>query len=106
MLSIKDIQSDPLSFTGEITINGIVASFAPDDYMIFGVKDTAELLACRNLYCDAFMLPVRYIGNGGTPEIADEVNITGSWMETDEGFIFEVTKIDVRRNIAHILTGG
>ena len=103
ILSINDIQSDPLAFTGEITINGVVAAFSPYDQTVFGIKDTAELFACRNLECGAFMLPVKYTGNGSMPELADEVNVTGSWKQVDDGFIFEVTKIDVKRNVMKIL---
>jgi len=106
ILSINDIQSDPLSFTGELRINGIVALFADDDFSVFGIMDTAELLFCKDLYCGAFTLPVKYVGGGAIPELADEVDITGSWSDFDGSIIFEATDIVVKRNIMPILTGG
>jgi len=103
ILSINDIQSDPLAFTGEIIINGVVSVFSPFDEKMFGIKDTAELLFCKNLDCGSFMLPVKYIGEGAMPKLADEVNITGSWKEVEDGFIFEVTEIEVKRNVMAII---
>jgi hypothetical protein len=107
VLTIKDIQGDPLSFTGEITITGINAGFYPPDPSIFFVVDTAELLACKSLGCGAFQLPVIYAGSSPMPELADEINITGSWGEYSVGEesipIFVVTKIDVKRNIMSLL---
>jgi len=108
ILSINDIQSDPLAFTGALTINGVTAVFSEDDPMVFGIKDTAELLFCRDLYCDAFTLPARYVGDGPMPVLADEVDVVGSWGEYEGRFILEVTEISVKRNIMPILirSGG
>ena len=111
VLDIKDIQNDPLSFTGEIVITGINAGSFQNDPNIFFVMDTAELLACKNLQCGAFQLPVIYKGDGPMPEVADEVNITGSWgkyeVEGENGMesvdIFEIAKMDVKRNIMNLL---
>ncbi|MCL1866293.1 MAG: hypothetical protein FWF82_02670 [Oscillospiraceae bacterium] len=106
ILAICDIQSDPLAFTGELVLNGIYAGrFAEDttDEDIFYIKDKKELLFCKNLYCDAYRLPAVYVGDGEIPEIADEVNITGSWGVRDESDVFEITKIEVLRNVKHVL---
>jgi len=105
-LSINDIQSDPLSFTGELKINGVVALFSDDDSSVFGIKDTAELLFCKDLYCGAFALPVRYVGGDPIPELADEVDVTGSWGEYEGNILFEATAITVKRNVMPILSGG
>jgi len=106
ILAIRDIQTDPLSFTGEIIVNGIVAVIAHDDDTIFGIMDTAELLSCKNLSCGAFILPVKYVGGGTVPELADEINVTGSWIESEAGFIFEVAEVEIKRNVMSILMGG
>ena len=108
-LQIADIQSDPLSFGGEITISGINAGIYPNDPKVFFVMDTAELIACKNMQCGAYRLPVIYKGDGPMPEIADEVDITGSWGKYEENGqevdIFEVAQIDVKRNIMNLLGG-
>jgi len=106
ILSINDIQSDPLSFTGEIKINGVVSIFSDDDSSVFGIMDTAELLFCKDLYCGAFTLPVKYVGNASIPELADEVDVVGSWDEYEDSIIFEITDITVKRNIMPILTNN
>jgi len=103
VLSINDIKSDPLSFTGKITISGTAAAFAQQDSTIFGVVDTAELITCKNLNCGAFMLPVKYTGSSRMPELADVVEITGSFVSYQGGHIFEVTSLTVMRNIRNIL---
>ncbi|MCL2529287.1 MAG: hypothetical protein FWE41_03030 [Coriobacteriia bacterium] len=110
-LTINDIQTDPFSFTGEIVITGVNAGFFHDDPQVFFVVDTAELLACKDLACGAFQLPVIYEGGGGLPELGDEVVITGSWgtyrVQGQGGIedvdIFEITKIEVKRNIMNLL---
>ena len=110
-LAIDEIKADPLSFTGEITITGVNAGFAQQDPKIFFVVDTAELLTCKNLQCGAYQLPVIYKGEGPMPEIADEVDIVGNWgkyeVDGEKGKesvdIFEITKIDVKRNIMNLL---
>jgi len=106
-LAISDIQYDPLSFTGEISLTGInVALYMPDP-TIFFLMDTEELLLCKNLQCGAFQLPVTYTGSDPMPELADEVVITGSWVEyVEDGnsiTIFGATSITVNRNVMDIL---
>jgi hypothetical protein len=102
VLAIRDIESDPFAFTGTLTINGIVTEFAEGG--IFGLKDTQEILFCLNLECDSFMLPVKYAGD--LPQIADEVNVTGRWSDTEDGVVFEATAFAVRRNIMQLIERG
>ena len=105
-LSINDIQSDPLSFTGKLRINGVVSVFSDEDSSVFGIMDTAELLFCKDLYCGAFALPVRYVGGDPILELADEVDVIGIWAEYEDSIIFEVTDIAVKRNIMPLLTNN
>ena len=106
-LAVNDIQHDPLSFTGEISITGISVGTYPQDPTVFFLMDTDELLACKNMQCGAFQLPVVYKGSSPVPELADEVVITGSWAKYEEGGhsvdIFEASDISVRRNVMEIL---
>ncbi|MDR0272465.1 MAG: hypothetical protein LBI27_04025 [Clostridiales bacterium] len=104
ILSIYNIQNDPLAFTGVIKIDGVASSFSESDATFFTVMDTNELLACRNLYCGAYAMPARYSGSDPLPELADMVDITGSFVQTDDGYYFEVTELVVRQNIMHRLT--
>ena len=103
-LSINDVQSDPLSFTGEIKINGIAATFSEQDKTFFTIRDTAELMTCRDLYCGAYELPAKYTGGKPLPVLADVIDATGSFVKTDTGFHFAVTDFEVRRNIMKLLT--
>ena len=103
-LSINDIQSDPLSFTGEIKINGVAAAFSEADETFFGIMDTAELMACKDLYCGAYTLPAKYTGSDPMPELADVVDVTGSFVKTDAEFYFAVTDFEVRRNIMRLIS--
>ena len=106
-LAIRDIQSDPFAFTGELRINGVVTEFFEDDTTIFNLKDTAETLVCLNLICDSFRLPVIYVGGGDIPQIADEIDIIGHWSEIDGGVvIFEASSFEVRRNIMRLIERG
>ncbi|MCL2808366.1 MAG: hypothetical protein FWD27_09520 [Coriobacteriia bacterium] len=106
-LAINDIKSDPFAFTGVLNITGVNAGFYQPDAKVFFIVDTEELLACKNLQCGAFQLPAIYTGEGPLPELADELTITGSWGEYEiDGEsvpIFEVEKIDIQRNIMHLL---
>jgi len=106
ILNIRDIQSDPFAFTGELTINGIVTDFYESDTTIFRLKDTVEMMVCLQLDCDTFRLPVRYIGGGELPQVADEINITGRWSNIDEVVIFDATNIEVKRNIMPVIERG
>ena len=103
-LSINDIQSDPLSFTGEIKINGVAAAFSEADETFFGIMDTAKLMACKDLYCGAYTLPVKYTGSNPMPKLADVVDVTGSFVKTDTEFYFAVTDFEVRRNIMRLIS--
>ena len=103
-LSINDIQSDPLSFIGEIKINGVAAAFSADDETLFGIKDTTELMFCKDLYCDAYMLPAKYSGGNLMPEIADIIDFIGTFTVADGAFYFEISDFEVKRNIKNLLS--
>jgi len=84
ILSVNEVQGDPLAFTGEITIRGRVAERS---YYSFGVSDADDC-------CATFVLVARYEWNTSIPPIGSVVRITGSWLDerTDNGFpIFGIT---------------
>ena len=85
VLSVSDVQGDPLAFTGEITIRGRVAARSYDH---FGISDADDC-------CATFVLVARYEQNPSIPPIGHVIRITGSWLDerTNEGFpIFGVTE--------------
>jgi hypothetical protein len=104
-LGINDIQSNPLAFVGQLTLNGVVGAFSDQDAKTFGLLDSTELMACKNMSCGAFMLPARYDGSRGLPKLGDEVNVTGSFVQRHGGYIlFRVTKIEVKRNVLSLIS--
>lgn len=100
ILSVNDIQADPSSFKGIITVTGIVARMHPSDPKVFAMIETKEAMHCKEVDCAKFYLPVRY--EGKMPQVWDEVNITGSLAKQD-GFILKASRVDILR---HLNFGG
>lgn len=78
ILSIKDIQADPLAYKGKITVTGVVADKSryekvPPD--IFLMVDKLEAKLCKLTSCASFYLPVKF--EEGQPKEWEEVNVTG-----------------------------
>ncbi len=96
ILSVNDIQADPASFKGIITVTGVVARMHPSDPTVFAMVETKEAMHCKEVDCAKFYLPVRY--DGKMPQVWDEVNITGSLAKRD-GFILKASRVDVVRHI-------
>lgn len=99
-LSVSDVQHDPFAFAGEITVNGTVASFSPDNPNLFGVMDTGELMQCGRFDCGAWIMPTLYTGNQ-LPAIAqgDNVVLTGEFVNMGDMVTFQVSGVDVGNNI-------
>ena len=104
VLTINDIQSDPLAFSGEVTINGVVSGFSPTDKTAFGVMDTEELLLCGDFECGAFTLFTEYVGDATIPALGDEVNITGTFVNLGNATIFRATSVDINRNVMDLIS--
>ena len=98
-LQVSDVQSDPFAYQGEIVISGVTSAFSEVNPALFGVMDTEELLQCKNFNCGAFVLPVKYVGSSGLPQIGDEVKMTGTFTYDGENLVFMVSKFTVVRNI-------
>ena len=99
-LSVGQVSSDPLAFTGEININGTVATFSQDDTNLFGVMDTDELLVCGRFDCGSWIMPSLYIGSE-RPTIAqgDTVVMTGQFVNMEGMAVFQVASMTVGNNI-------
>ena len=103
-LSVSEVQHDPLAFAGEITINGTIAHFSPDNPNLFGVMDTDELLQCGRFDCGAWIMPTLFAG-AERPDIiqGDTVVMTGQFMQSDGMVMFQVTDMTVGNNIMNRL---
>ncbi len=96
ILSVNDIQSDPLAYKGTINITGVSAGVTRQDPKVFLLIDTAEAIACKSTGCARFYLPVRY--EGPIPKQWDEVNVVGSFTQSGRVPLFAATKVEVLRN--------
>ena len=94
-LNVRDVGGDPLSFTGVITITGIMGGVSRQDPSIFGVMDVSEL-QCKTVNCNKLLIPVKY--QGKQPVLGDEVKISGSFVESGDGLIFTAQNVKVLRN--------
>jgi hypothetical protein len=94
-LQVNQIASDPSAYSGTITVTGIVAGTSPQDPSIFGIFDLKEL-KCTTPNCNKIYLPVKSPGH--TPLQGDEVLVKGSFLKTNEGFLFSASNVKVVRN--------
>ena len=101
VLNVSDIQADPSSYKGTITIDGVMAGAAKDDSTVFAIVNTAEVKACQSVGCGTFYLLVKY--NGKLPQLGDEINITGSFTGSGDKLIFNATEF---KSLGSILPKG
>lgn len=94
-LQVNQVGADPSAYSGKITVTGIMAGISQQDPSIFGMFDRKEL-QCNTPNCNKIYLPVRY--QGAMPKPGDEVRVSGSFMETDGGFLFTASNVKVVRN--------
>ena len=99
-LNVNEVGSDPAAYTGTITIVGVTKGFAQADATVFGIMDLKEK-QCNTPNCNMTMLPVRY--QGSLPAIGDEVEVTGSFVQLQGGYLFAANEIKVVR---HHQVGG
>ncbi|BCS52737.1 hypothetical protein [Geobacter sp. SVR] len=94
-LNVRDVGGDPLSFTGTITITGIMGGLSQQDPSIFGIMDVKEL-QCKTPGCNKLFIPVKY--QGTQPVLGDEVKVTGSFVTLPDGLVFAAQNVKVVRN--------
>jgi hypothetical protein len=95
ILHVNQVGSDPLAYSGTITVTGIMAGVSNSDPSIFGIYDIKEL-QCTTANCNKLYVPVRY--QGAMPKVGDEVRVTGSFSKVAQGVVFTAEKIKVVRN--------
>ena len=99
-LNVNEVGSDPAAYSGTITIVGVTKGFATADATVFGIMDLKEK-QCNTPNCNMTMLPVRY--QGSLPAIGDEVQVTGSFVQVQGGYLFAANDLKVVR---HHQVGG
>lgn len=95
ILHVNQVGTDPLAYSGTITVTGIMAGFSTSDPGIFGIYDIKEL-QCTTPNCNKLYVPVRY--QGTMPKVGDEILITGSFLKDPKGVVFTAEKLKVVRN--------
>lgn len=99
-LAVNEVGADPAAYSGTITVTGIMGGVSNQDPSIFGVMDVKEL-QCKTANCKKLYIPVRYDGN--QPALGDEIRMTGSFVNSGQGYLFVAQKLKVVRN--HTLGG-
>lgn len=94
-LQVNQVASDPSAYSGTITVSGIMVGISPQDPSVFGIFDLKEL-QCTTPNCNKLYLPVK--SQGTMPKPGDEVRISGSFVNTSNGYIFSASSIKVLRN--------
>jgi len=86
MLTIEQIQNNPRSFLGEITLTGVVGSVDAREFMLHNEDNTFEV-------------SVDYRGSQAFPQVGDEVIIEGELIENRPccggGFTIITTKFEL-----------
>jgi len=93
-LNVNEVGSDPAAYSGTITIVGVTKGFSTADATVFGIMDLKEK-QCNTPNCNMTMLPVRY--QGTLPAIGDEVQVTGSFVQVQGGYLFAAHDVKVVR---------
>ena len=94
-LHVNQLAADPSAYSGTITVTGIMAGTSPQDPSVFGIFDLKEL-KCTTPNCNKIYLPVKH--QGAMPKPGDEVRVSGSFLKTNDGFLFSASNVKVVRN--------
>jgi predicted small secreted protein len=93
-LNVNEVGADPAAYAGAITVVGVTKAFSQADATVFGIMDLKEM-QCTTPNCNMPLLPVKYAGT--LPAIGDEVQITGSFVQVQGGYLFAASDIKVVR---------
>ena len=94
-LQVNQVAADPSAYSGTITVTGIMAGTSPQDPSVFGIFDLKEL-QCTTPNCNKLYLPVKH--QGTMPKPGDEVRVSGSFVNTSNGYLFAASNVKVLRN--------
>jgi len=113
ILSVSDVIADPLAFTGEVMLTGITGNFFEAEPDVFELYYTNSVLGKDA--CCMYMFPIKLPDNFQKPQLGDEITVTGSFIKYDvavdigygyeyiHDVVFEVKKIEVKRNVMHLI---
>jgi len=94
-LTVNEVGADPAAYSGTITVTGIMAGVSRFDPTIFAIMDVKEL-QCKSANCNRVFIPVRYQGQQPVP--GDEVRVTGSLVNSGQGFLMVADNLKVVRH--------
>lgn len=94
-LQVNQVASDPSAYSGAITVTGVMAGTSPQDPSVFGIFDLKEL-KCTTPNCNKIYLPVKH--QGTMPKPGDEVQVSGGFVKTSDGYLFSASNVKVVRN--------
>lgn len=94
-LQVNQVAADPSAYSGTVTVTGIMAGTSPQDPSVFGIFDIKEL-QCTTPNCNKIYLPVKH--QGTMPKPGDEVRVSGSFIKTNNGYLFAASNVKVVRN--------
>ena len=92
VVNVSEIGDKPESFTGEMTLAGIMGGVSQYDKTVIGIMDVKEL-QCKSSNCQKLFIPVKVTGE--LPSPGDEIRATGQFHKYPNGFLFEAKKIKV-----------
>ena len=95
VLNVNEIGSDPAAYSGTITVTGVMGGISRTDSSIFGVMDLKEL-QCTSANCNKVFIPVKY--QGAQPVLGDEIKMTGTFINSNGGYLFAADNVKVLRN--------
>ena len=84
VFSVSDVYDDPLAFTGEITIHGLVAELVQGNRFELAEPSTRPC-------CPAQYVLVEY--HGELPGIGSEIHVTGSFFAARGGPVFHAAEV-------------
>lgn len=94
-LTVSEVGADPAAYSGTITVTGVMAGVYRQDPTIFGIMDVKEL-QCQTANCNKVIMPVKY--QGPQPVLGDEIRLTGSLVNSGQGYLFVAQNLKVLRN--------
>jgi hypothetical protein len=98
---VNDVVSDPGAYVGDLTLEGVVYTFAKDNPSIVGVMDKKEL-QCTTPNCKKTLMAVQVVES--KLAVGDEVKVSGAIVKESWGYLLKAEQVKVMNN--HKLGGA
>jgi len=96
VVNVDDVAADPGAYSGIIAVSGVV-SYVKSDNQVFGIIDTREYELCGVVTCAANQIPISVplsIFSGELPEVEDEVLVYGKVVNSSDGYVLDVLRVE------------